>query len=417
MNINLNFAIMKKHFFTTLAVLIASTLFFVTSCEKEEPEDLSVAATITSFSITSPVSVSGEIDTTAGTISLSVPGDEDITNMTVDIQVPEGATVSPASGTSHDFTNPVTFTVTGADADGVEITKTFTASVELTAVIGFIGKTATFGQLEDDAMAAASWMQTVYGDQFIYLGAADITADAIANLKVIFYYELEPIAGTNEIDLGAMTDVALTVSNWVRDGGMLLLAGDAADYIFEIDRIPGALYWNEICCSGVEGDKPADDIWGMSVVPETTSDDRTDHPLWEGILTEDNRVYLNNAPTREVRLFWWNVGPAGGECCGNLDMVTNFEEQYKAIKLSSLRHVGDYFGFNAIEFGRTDLDTHASLNADVPKDFRGTVLMFSNTINGYEWVVNDESVNEYHDNIEALTENAISYLKGLYDAQ
>jgi len=407
----------KTSILTMLVVLLAGAAMLITSCEKDPPEDLTVSATITSFSITSPASVSGTIDTTAGTILLRVPGDEDITNMTVSITLPEGATVSPASGTSHDFTNPVTFTVTGSDADGIEVTKSFTVSVELTAVLGFIGKGATIGELEDDAMAAATWMESLYGDQFVYLSASEITADALANLKVIFYYELEPIAGTDVIDLGSMTDAALTVSNWVRDGGNLFLAGDAADYIFEIDRVPEALYWNEVCCSGVEGDKPSDDIWGMSAVPETTSEDRTDHPLWEGLLTEDNRVYLNNSATREVRLFWWNVGPAGGDCCGNLDMITNFEEQYKAIKLSSLRGVSDYFGFNAIEFGRTDLNTHETLNADVPKDFKGTVLMFSNTINGYEWVVNDESTNDYYENIETITENAITYLKGLYDAK
>ena len=399
-----------------LSVLIAGAAMLFYSCDKET-EDLTVEATMTSFSIVSPVSASGVIDEGAGTIVVNVPGDEDITSMTVQITVPEGATVSPASGTSHDFTNPVTFTVTGADEDGSPVTKTYTVTVNLTAVIGFIGKGATINDLEDDAKAAATWMNTTYGEQFSYLGPGDITADAIQTLKVIVYYELDPVQGVNEIDLGPMTGVASTVSNWVRDGGNLLLAGDAADYIFEIDRLPDALYWNEICCSGIEGDKPADDIWGMSVVPETTSEDRTSHPLFAGILTDDNRVYLFNAPTREVRLFWYNVGPAGGECCGNVDMVTNFEEQYKAIKLSSLRHVGDYFGFNAIEFGRTDMNTHATLNSAVPKDFQGTVLMFSNTINGYEWVVNDGTLNEYHDNIEKITENAIGYLKDLYDSK
>jgi hypothetical protein len=400
-------------------VLMAAVMLFTVSCgEDDAPEvDQTVNAEITSFRIVSPVEASGTINNDDNTIIIEVPGDVDVTASEVAIEVPEGATVSPASGTQVDFSTPVDFTVTGLDADGNTVTEVYTVSVEKTAVVAFVGSAATIDELEDDAQAAASWMQETYGDEFVYLSANEITPDAVSNLKVIFYYKLE---ATEPVDLGAMAseDVSNTISNFVRDGGQLLLAGDAASYIFEIDRVPDSYAFNEVNEEiGIEENKPADDFWGLSVVPTTTSEDRTGHPLFEGVLNAENRVYLNNAPTREVRLVWWNVGPAGGECCGNLDMVTNFEEQLKATKLASLRHVDDYFGFAAVEFGRTDIDTHASLSPDVPKDFRGTVLMLSNSIIGYEWVTNDGSVNEYQDNIEQLTANAIEYLRELYDAQ
>ena len=400
-------------------VLMAAVMLFTISCgEDDAPEvDQTVNAEITSFRIVSPVEASGTINNDDNTITIEVPGDVDVTTAEVAIEVPEGATVSPASGSEVDFSSPVDFTVTGLDADGNTVTEVYTVSVEKTAVVAFVGSAATIDELEDDAQAAASWMQETYGDEFVYLSADEITPDAVSNLKVIFYYKLE---ATEPVDLGAMAseDVSSTISNFVRDGGQLLLAGDAASYIFNIDRVPDAYAFNEVNEEiGIEENKPADDFWGLSVVPETTSADRTAHPLFEGILNAENRLYLNNAPTREVRLVWWNVGPAGGECCGNLEMVTNFEEQLKATKLASLRHVGDYFGFAAVEFGRTDLDTHETLSPDVPKDFRGTVLMLSNSIIGYEWVTNDGSVNEYQENIEQLTANAIEYLREQYDAQ
>lgn len=400
-------------------VLMAAVMLLAVSCGEDDAPavDQTVNAEISSFRIVSPVEASGTINNDNNTITVEVPGDVDVTTAEVAIEVPEGATVSPASGAVVDFSSPVEFTVTGSDAAGNPVTEVYTATVEKTAVVAFVGSAATIGELEDDAQAAANWMQATYGDEFVYLSAAEITPDAVSNLKVIFYYKLD---ATEPIDLGAMAseDVASTISNFVRDGGQLLLAGDAASYIFDIDRVPGSYAFTEDAgVIGVEENKPADDFWGLSVVPTTTSEDRTSHPLFDGVLNAENRVYLNNAPTREVRLTWWNVGPAGGNCCGEVEMVTNFEEQLKAIKLASLRHVGDYFGFAAVEFGRTDLDTHANISVDVPKDFRGTVLMLSNSIIGYEWVTNDGSVNEYQDNIEQLTENAIEYLRAQYDAQ
>jgi hypothetical protein len=218
--------------------------------------------------------------------------------------------------------------------------------------------------------------------------------------------------------LGSMGDERVTtaISNFVRNGGQMLLAGDASQYVFNINRVPSSFGFTENnAAAGVEGDKAPDDRWGFSVVPSTTSADRTGHPLFAGLLTDNNRVYLNNAPTREVRLVWWATGPAGGDCCGEIEMVTNFEQQLKAVKLATLRHVEDYFGFAAIEFGRTDQDTHADLHSNVPTDFRGNILVFANTIIGYEWETQDGSPNEYEGNIKQLTQNAINYLNGLHE--
>jgi hypothetical protein len=414
---NTNFKNMQKFIKQGLlyCALLLAAMVLVVACKDDDGGPAgAVEPRIDGFRIVSPVQVTGTIDQTGRAVTLEVPGGADLTAAQVEVDVPAGATVSPASGTTVNLTNPVDFTVTGTDAAGAPVTRVYTVSVVRAASVAFVGNAANIEGLEDDARAAATWASETYGDDFMYLPASQINANSLSRVKVVFYYELN---ATEPINLGAMGGSAVSgaISNFVRDGGQLFLAGDASQYIFNIDRVPASFGFNENATPGIEENKPADDYWGLSVVEGTTSADRTGHPLFAGVLNEEDRVYLFNAPTREVRLVWWNVGPAGGECCGNVEMVTNFEEQLKATKLASLRHVGDYFGFAAIEFGRTDIETHPSLNANVPRDFRGTVLVLANSIIGYEWEVNDGSENEYHQNIERLTENALNYLIGKYD--
>jgi hypothetical protein len=69
---------------------------------------------ITSFNLSSP-SVAGTIDNTAHTVTLTVPHGTDVTALTPTIATSTGAAVSPASGSAHNFTSPVTYTVTSAD--------------------------------------------------------------------------------------------------------------------------------------------------------------------------------------------------------------------------------------------------------------------------------------------------------------
>ncbi|EMR04672.1 DUF4960 domain-containing protein [Cesiribacter andamanensis] len=401
----------KSFFFK--AMLAVATCVLV-SCGDDAPGDEVVEPAITAFSVVSPVAFSGTVDQTEKTLAFEVPGGADLSSVEIEVEVPAGATVTPASGSVVDLTNPIEFIVTGMNVNGAPVSRVYTAMAIPSASVAFVGKAATMAELEDDAKAAATWAQETYGDEFVYLPAAQINGNTLTNVKVIFYYELS--AGA-PVSLGGMNapKTVTAISNFVRRGGQLLLAGDATNYIFNIGRVPAAFGFGENNPAGVETGKAPDDQWGLSVVPGTTSADRTTHPLFEGVINGENRVFLYNAPTREVRLIWWNVGPAGGDCCGNLDMVTNFEEQLQAVKLASLRHVGDYFGFAAVELLPTNANTHANISPSVPKDFKGTILVLANSIIGYEWAPNDGAPNDYQENIERLTKNALDYLIEKYD--
>jgi hypothetical protein len=76
-------------------------------------EALNPAKEITSFSFATPA-VNGVIDEQEKTILVVVPFGTDVTNLTPTI-VHTGASITPASGTPQDFTNPVVYTVTAED--------------------------------------------------------------------------------------------------------------------------------------------------------------------------------------------------------------------------------------------------------------------------------------------------------------
>ncbi len=90
-----------------------------------ESDTRSSAKAITGFTLSG---VDGTISETDHTIAVTLPYATDVTSLTPTITVSANATVSPASGTSQDFTNPVTYTVT-AENESMQ-TYTITVTVE-----------------------------------------------------------------------------------------------------------------------------------------------------------------------------------------------------------------------------------------------------------------------------------------------
>ncbi len=85
-------------------------------------EELSSAKNITSFTLKG---VAGTISQTARTIKVTLPAGTSVTALAPNIAISVGATVSPTSGASRNFTNPVTYTVTAEDGS----TQTYTVTV------------------------------------------------------------------------------------------------------------------------------------------------------------------------------------------------------------------------------------------------------------------------------------------------
>jgi hypothetical protein len=77
--------------------------------------------------------IAGTIDEGAKTISAEVPNGTDLTSLSPTIVISDKATISPASGASQDFTNPVTFTVTAEDGSSVGYIVTITVESSLSS--------------------------------------------------------------------------------------------------------------------------------------------------------------------------------------------------------------------------------------------------------------------------------------------
>jgi len=94
------------------------------------------AKSITSFNFSSPVAV-GIVTESNHTVSVTVPYGTSVTSLVPTIQI-TGATISPASGTSRNFTNPVSYTVTAADGSiqvyTITVTVAANSAKEITSI-------------------------------------------------------------------------------------------------------------------------------------------------------------------------------------------------------------------------------------------------------------------------------------------
>ncbi len=392
---------------------------------------------ITAFAIDG---TSGAIDNDNNTIYVLMPVGADITNLTPDITLPDGQTVDPTSGTSQDFTNPVDYTVTNTE----NLTRTYEVTVEVQTVVptfyAFLGEQADIASLvDDDAKAAATWMESTYGADFKYIQFSNITTEEMADVKVAMVYYLTP-----QEDVGYFatpTDVttllppelhpgaaqAEVLKTYVKLGGDLLLAGEATPLIFSLDRVPadfsaprapGNYVYSEFGCAGTSGcvdfNKPPDDRWGLGMRPSNNSEDRRDHPIFDGLtFFNDEFLALQNSATREVRLIWWQHfdGILNPSCCGS-DAALFFEQTLQATKFGTLAFIGDAFGYGAVLWNRTDQTNDPNFDSQISADYQGSIMSIENTIVGYEWDSNG-TVNDFQSNIETFTGNILDYLYNL----
>ncbi|MGY5848098.1 DUF4960 domain-containing protein [Salegentibacter sp. HM20] len=397
------------------------------------------APRITSFKIGE---AEGIIDNEENTIYISLPPGTDVTDLSPEIVVPEGQSLSPDSGESRDFSEDVEYTVTNSE----DISKAYTVTVDAEEVeatyYAFLGEQESIDALvDDDAKAAATWMRDTYGDDFKYLAFSEITARNMAEVKVAMLYYLSPkedlgyfATPTNVSTLLPATlrpggTAAQVLKSWVKAGGDMLVGGDATPVIFSIDRVPadfssprepGNYVYSEFGCADSSGcvdeGKPSDDIWGLGMRPENNSEDRRNHPIFDGLSFHNGEILaLQNSATREVRLIWWQHfdGVLQPGCCGQ-DAALTFEQTLAATKFGTLGHIGDAFGYGAVLWNRTDGNNHSSFDEQIATDFKGSIFSVENTIVGYEWDSNG-TTNDYQGNIETFTQNILDYLYELED--
>ncbi|MFT3839464.1 MAG: hypothetical protein QM723_20945 [Myxococcaceae bacterium] len=149
---------------------------------------------ITSFTING---VSGGINGTS--ISLTLPVGTNAASLTPQI-AHTGASINPPSGAAHDFTNPVTYTVTAADGSTRDYQVSVT--VQQPAMINLANVTITDGSAGD----VASWAQTTT------ITAVNIVDGAF---EVDFDKKDGPNRWPDECDLPGFAPDCLQYSIWV----------------------------------------------------------------------------------------------------------------------------------------------------------------------------------------------------------
>ena len=381
----------------------------------------------------------GIINNTSSTISVILPAGSDLTSVAPIITANEELTVSPASGVAQDFSQgSVDYTVTNQEG----LTKTYQVTIvsaNSTQKVVFLGEADCINTLEDDdAKAAAEYLKAQYPNDFAYIKIANVTEAALTNTNVVMLYYLTPLTdGTQYFatDSNVMTLLptelqpgepqAIALTNWYKNGGNFFLAGDPTSFIHVLGRMPadysadralGNYRYTEFGCAPAGGcvdyDKLANDIWGLGVRDSNNSENRRGHPIFNGLtFNGDGELYLNNSGTREARLIWWQhmdsiLSPG---CCGQ-DAALLFEQTVNAVKLGTLRHIADGFGYGAVEFLPTNGAVEANYDTNIATDFAGRIITLENSIIGYEFDSNEGRVNDYQGNIELLTSNIIDYL-------
>lgn len=149
---------------------------------------------ITSFSVNG---VAGGISGT--TIALTLPAGTNAASLTPQI-AHTGASINPPSGVAHDFTSPVTYTVTAADGSTKDYSVAVTVSMPV--AINLANVTITDGSAGD----VASWPQTTT------ITAVNIVDGAV---EVDFDKKDGPSRWADECDLPGFTPDCLQYTIWV----------------------------------------------------------------------------------------------------------------------------------------------------------------------------------------------------------
>ena len=329
----------------------------------------------------------GVINQTNRTISVQVPEGTNLTSLVPTVTATEGATVTPASGTPCDFTNPVDFTVTYNTAS-----YTYTATVtEMTPPhMIYVGLAATMQQLNMEEQTACSWMLN-HVEKSAYVSFADLAAGTVdlSECKLIWWHLHKDggIDGKGQFEAAAAEALPAieALKTYYQNGGAFFLTRYATylpAYIGEADCVPNNCWGqNEADAETVGGP------WEFSIAGHTG------HALWQNLLMKSDaldHVYTCDAGYR----------------------ITNSTAQY---------HIGaDWGGYETRDVFRSKtgaVDIAGGNDAVVAWEYPATAEHGGIICIGsgcYDWysVAGEAGTGYYHANIAKITENAINYLTG-----
>ena len=339
---------------------------------------------ILSFNVAGTV---GSIDDVDRKITVLVPDGTNVSAVNPQITLSSGVTISPAANATVNFTNPVEYTVNGAN----NVTAKYTVTVKeksdakVYAFLGTANSRASIGN--DDEKAAADWFFSKYPDGE-YLSFANIqTGKDLSTYSVIWWHhdasmDLPAIAST-----ASVTDKLKAYRN---NGGTLLLTTFAAKYLEVLGVIPVGKGPNNIFGDFLpNGFIEVNNNWGISFRGKES------HPLYAGLQTYESGKanFLEKGTFRLNHTAWWFLPEWGGY--GN---SATWRQQTGGINLAS-------------EAWDDNLDGRVAIAEFPGTGNAGKVLTI--VFGAYDWFnENGSPSNGFKANIERLTENSFKYLSG-----
>lgn len=419
---------MKIKFKRIMLLSLVAILGVMISC-KDDDSVSPGEAFIISFSIDGE---SGSINETAKTIEIDLPAGVDVTTLAPSIVISEGATISPASGESVDFTDPVDFTVT--DQSGtISATYTVTVSSANLRKLAFIGvaaenTTAAWDALDgsdydlNDDQTAATWFEAEMASsstELAYFSFEDVADGAdISGFHAIWIQfdggwwggEVAQFpSNANHCLLGSSgigfdtpcgqlaTDFITAIKAYYEAGGNIFLGNYAGSIVDEI----GVVESSELAPNNSWGGLGVDDgatsgTWGVVWAGEQTS------PLFENIevgaadgCPSPFFVLLESGTLKKNRSNQYNLAFGPWAPNGDTDPL---EDRYASFQSLT---------------GASFLITNCGEN-------EGQMVMWPATGNKgavvtalsgtYDWYVGDVANS---DNIKTLTKNTLLYLADL----
>lgn len=330
--------------------------------------------------------IPGSIDHENKSITVLLPDGTSLAELAPVLTLEEGVTANPASGSTVNFTSPVTYTFTlGSNSVSYQVTAISNSINEY----AFLGLAATRAAIEDpDEKAAADWFFTNYpAADYISFQSIE-TGRRLSNYKLIWWHFDEaqdlPAASLTPVVTGAL-------KTYRAEGGNLLLTTFAARYVEALGIVPeGRGPNNSFGDFGTGGFIEQNNNWGISFRG------RENHPVFAEVETyEPGKAWLLEKGTfRQNHTAWWFLPEWGGY--GN---AANWREQTGGINLASESWDDHLDGRVGIAEWKTGEDANVIIIAFGAYDW------YTEPLNG------GSPTNTYITNIRKITKNAIDYLR------
>ena len=333
----------------------------------------------------------GTIDQENKTITVYVPAAIGLTSLVPTITYSENATVTPSTGATQDFSQPVSYAVKNNSAEST-YTVTVIAIDKPKAL--FVGSASTMSELDAEAKTACEWMLgNVEGA--LYASFADLRAGTLdlSECKLIWWHwHVNGGVDGHDVFVAKGAD-ALDTKNELRsfyeNGGALLLTRYATNLPSFIGTTGDDEWTTPNNCWGQDEDAAelCGGPWSFRIF-----DGQNDHPLWQGLVAGDNpqEVYCTDAGYH----------------------ITNSTAQY---------HIGtDWGGYDNHEAWETRTGGKvlgvggdgAVVAWEYPAhDGKGGIICIgSGCYDWYSYTLEPGYEENFHKNIAIITQNAINYL-------